>query len=87
MSKKIQLPKFRSSEITPESIYLSRRRFFKTAAIGAAGAALLAACRNNEIPLPTQPGASTSTPESVYTGSLTDEFGSLLDHRKGYHLL
>jgi methionine sulfoxide reductase catalytic subunit len=75
MSRRIQLPKIPSSEITPEGVYLSRRRFFKTAAMGAAGAALLAACRVNDAALPTSPETSTATPAPVYTGSLTDELG------------
>jgi len=78
MSKQIKLPKIRSSEITPESIYLSRRRFFKTAALGAAGAVVLAACRSNAITLPTLEGGSTATPASEYSGNLTDELGRSL---------
>ncbi len=82
MSKKIQLPKIPSSEITPESIYLSRRRFFKTAALGIAGAALLSACRSDDIPLSTPSGSRAVTPESVYSGSPTDELGRLLTTEK-----
>jgi sulfoxide reductase catalytic subunit YedY len=78
MSKQFQLPKIHSSEITPESAYLSRRRFFKTAALCATAAALLAACRNSNVPLPTPEGSLTATPASVYSGSLTDELGRSL---------
>jgi sulfoxide reductase catalytic subunit YedY len=78
MSKRLYPSKIKSSEITPESAYLSRRRFFKTAALGAAGAALLAACKTNDIALPTQGGASTGTPAATYSGSQTDELGRML---------
>ena len=40
---KRQFPTIRSSEITPEAVYLNRRQFMKGAAF-VAGGALLAAC-------------------------------------------
>ncbi len=62
-----------SSEITPESVYLSRRRFLKGALLAAGGAAL-AACAPQLTPttVPTTPG-STALP-----GSQTDELGGNL---------
>ena len=82
MTKQTQFPNFKSSEITPESVYLSRRRFFKTAALGAAGAALLAACRTNEIPQATLPASPATMTPSSYKGSLTDELGRSLTTEK-----
>ena len=45
-------PAFKSSEITPEEVYLSRRQFLKGTGAAAAGALWLAACRGND-PTPT----------------------------------
>jgi sulfoxide reductase catalytic subunit YedY len=50
------------SEITPEHLYLSRRKFIKGLGIAAAGAALTAACGK-------QTAAPTATPEPVPTAS------------------
>ena len=63
----------KSSEITPEHVYLNRRQFLKT--MGAVGAgALLAACT---------PNISTQTPEALpsdlSTNSQTDELGDPLN--------
>ncbi|MCF6277870.1 MAG: protein-methionine-sulfoxide reductase catalytic subunit MsrP [Anaerolineales bacterium] len=44
MDKKLKSVPVKSSEITPKSVYLSRRDFLKTMGIVSAGAALLAAC-------------------------------------------
>ncbi len=62
-----------SSEITPRSLYLSRRDFMKTAGV-AAGVALLAAC------VPTGNSPSPADPASVaaYAGK-TDELGAPLN--------
>ena len=85
MSKKIFVSGIPSSEITPESVYLSRRRFMKIAGVSTA-AALLAACAapgdpqpsSTEAvqPLSTANGKSTHT-ASVSSGSRVDEQGSL----------
>jgi sulfoxide reductase catalytic subunit YedY len=71
------------SEITPEHIYLSRRRFMKGVGALAAGAAILAACGRPDEPHPTpsaQPAASPTagTANSTFpplSGS-TDELGA-----------
>jgi sulfoxide reductase catalytic subunit YedY len=68
------MEKIKSSEITPEEVYLSRREFMKAAGIVTAGSLWLAACRGNETPVsPTlsSPLVDTSADPSVYA----DEFG------------
>ena len=82
------MARIRSSEITPEHIYVSRRRFMKGAAKLAAGAALLAACggptaTEQSTPRPTTDPESgddlaTATPESTPTEAGTDELGNAL---------
>jgi sulfoxide reductase catalytic subunit YedY len=63
------MKKIASSEITPETIYLSRRRFLKGALFSATAAAL-AAC----VPaIQTQNGQTSPTPSG---GALTDERGN-----------
>ncbi len=63
------------SEITPEHIYLSRRKFLQAAGLLAANAALLAACGRQ--PLPSSP--TTTTPGAVPPpGEGTDELGNAL---------
>jgi methionine sulfoxide reductase catalytic subunit len=74
------MDKILSSEITPESVYLSRRRFIKNAAILTAAAAALAACKGN-VPAATStptasPPASPLTPTGASTS--TDELGNPL---------
>ncbi len=65
----------KSSEITPEHIYLSRRRFLQAAGLLAAHAALLAACGRQPVPLST----STTTPDAVSPpGDGVDESGNAL---------
>ena len=58
-----------SSEITPESVYLTRRDFMKMAGLAGAGA-LLAACAPN---LPT--ATPTTAPAGTPVPGLTDELG------------
>ena len=58
------------SEITPRSLYLSRRQFIGSAGAALAGALALAACKGN---IPT---AISSPPP--YTGATTDELGAPL---------
>jgi sulfoxide reductase catalytic subunit YedY len=67
---KWQSPKIRSSEITPEAVYLNRRQFMKGAAVVTAGA-LLAACapKADPTPIPTEAAALQGQ---------TDELGSAL---------
>ncbi|MBN1262618.1 MAG: protein-methionine-sulfoxide reductase catalytic subunit MsrP [Anaerolineae bacterium] len=65
----------KSSEITPEHIYLSRRKFLQAAGLLAANAALLAACGRQPVPLST----GTTTPGAVPAlGEGTDELGNAL---------
>ena len=68
----------RSSEITPEHVYLNRRKFMQAASLVGAGA-LLAACGPNA----TQPPADDMTPtqpvEAPSAGSATDELGDALN--------
>ncbi len=63
-----------SSEITPKHLYLSRRRFIKGMAVGAAAltaSALVASCR------PSGPGAGDEAPPGG-VGATTDELGDAL---------
>src|SRR5512145_3250751 len=67
---KWQSPRIRSSEITPEAVYLNRRQFMKGAAVATAGA-LLAACAPKAEPTP------VPTEVATYAGQ-TDELRSAL---------
>jgi sulfoxide reductase catalytic subunit YedY len=58
------------SEITPKSLYLSRRQFIGSAGAAVVGALALAACKGNL-------STVTGTPPP-YTGATTDEFGAPL---------
>jgi len=64
--------KIRFSEITPESIYLSRREFLKGIGTFAAGAIAVAACQSSELP------TSESNHTPVTTAGKTDELGNAL---------
>jgi sulfoxide reductase catalytic subunit YedY len=66
--------KIKPSEITPEHIYVSRRRFMKGVGALAAGAAILAACGPAGEPLPTPMPRPASTPTA---GSGTSPFPPL----------
>jgi len=55
--------KIKSSDITPEAIYLSRREFLKSMGIVSASAAVLAACAKIAAPLPTE--ASNGEPTAI----------------------
>lgn len=71
------MKKIRSSEITPEHVYVSRRRFMKGAAKLAAGAAVLAACGPVGGPSgpdawPTMPPDPTASPSAGDTPDVTD---------------
>jgi sulfoxide reductase catalytic subunit YedY len=65
----------KSSEITPEHIYLSRRKFMQAAGLFAANAVVLAACGRQ----PVTPSAVTTPPEAVLPpGDGADELGNAL---------
>jgi methionine sulfoxide reductase catalytic subunit len=67
-------PEIPSSEITPESVYLDRRRFLRLGAAGAVGSALvpsgLAACSTD--------GEASADGASAVTGEITDLAGAAL---------
>jgi sulfoxide reductase catalytic subunit YedY len=66
VDRKKEMKKILSSEITPESVYLTRRQFLKSMGVVTGSAALLAACQGK--PLPTginTPGMTNTAPESV----------------------
>ncbi len=68
--------KIRSSEITPEHVYLNRRQFMKGVGAAALGAAVLAACGPAANPL-TQ-AAPTAAGPKPQAGTQTDELGDPL---------
>lgn len=76
--------KIKSSEITPEHVYLSRRRFLKGAGALAAGSLILAACgqQESETPLPlsvtASPTAEPANPGFPSLSASTDELGQQL---------
>ena len=69
------MKKIKSSEITPEHLYLSRREFLKSMGIVAGTAALLAACAPDQLPAattaPTADGL-TMTDSSTATDAPAD---------------
>lgn len=65
------MEKIHSSEITPESQYLSRRDFLKSMGIVSASAMLLAACGG-------QPGTQTDIPEKANVSATPEEVGEPL---------
>jgi len=70
------MPTIDRSEITPEYLYLSRRKFIKGLGTAAAGAALLAACKpavSTESPEPTATAAPTTTAEAGSATSTPEE--------------
>ena len=69
-------PTIKSSEITPEHIYRSRRQFLKAMGIAGAGA-LLAACTSNGTPVVTEgkPQATGATTPQGQAQPNTDELG------------
>ena len=77
------MDKIHSSEITPEHVYLSRRKFMRGVGAVAAGSIVLAACSTqtgSPAPAPIQSeNAATSTPEpEPSTTATTDELGDPL---------
>ena len=69
--------KIHPSEITPESIYHSRRQFIKSAGILTGGALLLAACGGEAPSIAPAPTATLLKPGLTLTGSM-DELGDPL---------
>jgi methionine sulfoxide reductase catalytic subunit len=67
--------KIQSSEITPEHIYLSRRKFMVGIGALAASSALLAACGTQE---DTAVRQEESNPKDLKTSAITDELGDTL---------
>lgn len=70
--------KIKSSEITPEHIYLSRRDFLKSMGIISGTAALLAACKGQDPTAtlsPTSDGNTVTDEATPTLGSNTDELG------------
>ena len=78
------MAKIRSSEITPEHFYISRRRFIKGAGALAAGSLILAACGDQgstPAPLPSATAGPTATAAgSTFPplGASADELGAAL---------
>ena len=66
------MEKIRSSEITPEQLYLDRRKFMATAGTLAAGALALAAC-NTGIPLSTATGDASAAAEGAAAPAASDQ--------------
>lgn len=64
------------SEITPEAVYISRRRFFRDTARLAAASLILSACRPKNTPSPAA-DASAAYPAPAATG-IADELGDAL---------
>lgn len=83
------MEKFKSSEITPEHVYLSRRNFLKTAGVLVGGAVLVSACgAQPTTPAPAQPagnasntGASAQSTTEPKANAAADELG---DHLTSY---
>lgn len=69
------MKKIRTSEITPEHIYLSRRDFLKSMGIVSGTAALLAAC-NSVSPTEVSTSDTINDSESVPNGALSEEMPS-----------
>jgi sulfoxide reductase catalytic subunit YedY len=65
----------KSSEITPEHMYLSRRKFLQAAGLLAANAALLAACGHQSSAFPT---ATTAPSDASLPSAEVDELGNPL---------
>lgn len=71
--------KIKSSEITPEHVYLNRRQFMKAGAL-AVGAAALAACGVNPAQQTVEPSAAPQESGALpVAGAQTDELGDALN--------
>jgi sulfoxide reductase catalytic subunit YedY len=77
MEKNAMIP-IKSSEITPEHVYLNRREFLKSMGIVTGMAALLAACKG-QIPSMTPESSSEIDSATPETNSRTDELGNPLN--------
>jgi sulfoxide reductase catalytic subunit YedY len=75
MTKKFKSAPIKSSEITPEEVYLNRRDILKTMGIVTASAALLAACGPKAPAATGNSAASADGGVDSYAGPLTDENG------------
>jgi sulfoxide reductase catalytic subunit YedY len=70
----------RSSEITPEHVYLNRRQFLKAMGIASAGALIAAACATSPSLTESQPTTPPATTPPVFqAGAKTDELGAPLN--------
>jgi len=80
-SSKLKSVPVRSSEITPESVYLSRRQFLKAMGIVSAGTLLAACASPTGTDTPADTAAPGATPSAANTGLLasTDELGDPLN--------
>lgn len=65
------MAEIKSSEITPEWVYLSRRKFMQGLGLSAAGALALAACGPQGDAAPRAAGAPQAAPESTASASLS----------------
>jgi sulfoxide reductase catalytic subunit YedY len=70
----VEMVKIRSSEITPEHLYLSRRDFLKSAGIVSSGSILLAACSGRA----TSDVAATENETPLEVSTTVDELGDSL---------
>jgi methionine sulfoxide reductase catalytic subunit len=73
----------RSSDITPEAVYLNRRQFMKSAAF-VAGGVLLAACAPQTISTPAATSAPAATTTSATAGSAAGQHDELGDPLTAY---
>jgi methionine sulfoxide reductase catalytic subunit len=70
------MKKFLSSEITPESVYLSRRKFLTTTVTISAATAFLAACKGNPPTATLSPTGTPTTTQPTQTILPADELGN-----------
>ena len=72
-------PSISSSDITPETVYLNRRKFLQMGAV-ALGSVALTACVGS--PSQTNPEATPVSPDPVYPEGTTDDLGDALTEYK-----
>jgi sulfoxide reductase catalytic subunit YedY len=80
---KWQSPRIRSSEITPEAVYVNRRQFMKGAAL-AAGGALLAACAPKAAPTPVPSARAISTGQQDELGDALTSYEAVTGYNNYY---
>jgi sulfoxide reductase catalytic subunit YedY len=80
---KWQSPQIRSSEITPEAVYLNRRQFMKSAAVVTAGA-LLAACAPKADPAPVPTEVATFTGQADELGGALTSYEAVTGYNNYY---